>query len=576
MPFENNNLINQIQSSLDILDIVREKVKLRRAGRSYMGLCPFHNEKTPSFHVYPDTQSYYCFGCHNGGNIFSFVMKSEGLDFKQALELLARRAGIEITYSNSKRRSKNLYDVTDLAAEFFTNNLKSQQGSFARAYMQRRKLDEHDIQNFILGFSPMSWDALCLYLNDKGISQRQIIDAGLAIENQNHIYDRFRGRLMFPVKDITGRVIAFGGRLIDGEGAKYINSPETEIFSKKNNLYLLYEARNTMRNKSRSILVEGYMDALRLHKCGFKESVASLGTSLTEEQAKLLARFSDTCYICYDSDTAGQNAALRGMYILRAAGLDVRIVNIPEGKDPDEFLSSNPPEKFEDALRNARPLVLKHLDIVQNMLNNPAKYKAGVKSLFEGLSKLDAREIMNYSNQICAALMISPDELKRRLMKNSNSNLNNSTVIQNVQVQNSQLQSQTQVNELEAGFCAMLWNYPEFLREITSEEIFKLLRTPQARKIALAILTEGVETLKARWLEIGDTVSINFIATGEAYCASIKTQDVKSKWPVIIKAIKHENISSEIKSIKLKMLRGQASASDLKNLENLTSLYAAI
>ena len=190
MPFENNNLINQIQSSLDILDIVREKVKLRRAGRSYMGLCPFHNEKTPSFHVYPDTQSYYCFGCHNGGNIFSFVMKSEGLDFKQALELLARRAGIEITYSNSKRRSKNLYDVTDLAAEFFTNNLKSQQGSFARAYMQRRKLDEHDIQNFILGFSPMSWDALCLYLNDKGISQRQIIDAGLAIENQNHIHTK--------------------------------------------------------------------------------------------------------------------------------------------------------------------------------------------------------------------------------------------------------------------------------------------------------------------------------------------------------------------------------------------------
>ncbi|WP_208873333.1 DNA primase, partial [Fretibacterium fastidiosum] len=204
-------------------------------------------------------------------------------------------------------------------------------------------------------------------LRGQGVTERQAVACGLALEGQRGgVYDRFRGRLMFPIRNVAGRVIAFGGRLVDGEGAKYINSPEGEIYSKRRNLYLLHEARSAIRERKRSILVEGYMDALRLHLCGFPEAVASLGTSLTEDQARLLKRFSDTCYICYDSDAAGQEATLRGMYVLQELGLDVRVVSLPLGKDPDEFLlASGGPDRFEEAIANARPLILQHLAAVR-------------------------------------------------------------------------------------------------------------------------------------------------------------------------------------------------------------------
>ena len=341
----NNEIINQIKDSLDIADIIGERVKLRKTSRGFMGLCPFHNEDTPSFHVYTDSQSYYCFGCKEAGDIFSYVMKTENLDFPEALRLLADRAGVKLgTY---RQESTDTYSVLNLAAKFFTEYLVSDSGSAARAYISRRKLDTSDIGRYSLGYSPNSWDALTKFLRSRHISDQAILNAGLAVQNSRGMYDRFRGRLMFPIHDITGKVIAFGGRIIDGEGAKYINSPEGALYSKRRNLYLLDRARNTIREKGRSILVEGYMDALRLHKCGFTEAVASLGTSLTEEQAGLLSRHAAKCYICYDSDSAGQNAAIKGMYILAEHGLSVYVVEIPDGKDPDEFLCNNPPEKFE-------------------------------------------------------------------------------------------------------------------------------------------------------------------------------------------------------------------------------------
>ena len=571
----NNDLVNQIQNSLDIVEIIGEKVRLIRSGNSYKGLCPFHSEKTPSFHVFPDTQSYYCFGCHKGGNIFSFVMRTEGLEFREALEFLAKRAGINYSFSKKDKSAKSLYDVAEMAAEFFKNNLKSPQGTAAQAYMKRRNLNEHDIENFMLGYSPVSWDALSVYLKKSGVPEKQILNSGLAIENKNHIYDRFRGRLIFPVKDITGRVIAFGGRLIDGEGAKYINSPECEIFSKKNNLYLLYEARNAMRKKARSILVEGYMDAVRLHKCGFTEAVASLGTSLTSEQANLLARFSDTCYICYDTDKAGQEAALRGMYILREAGLDVRVVSLPEGKDPDEFLSANPPEKFEDALKNAQPLVLKHLDFVKNMLDNPAKYNVGVKSFFDGLSKLDAREINIYQNKICETLMIDPLVLKNKLIHNKNfvAPVKNDTA-KNFLHKTTLLNNDgepVEVDELEAGFCALLWNDPYCLKKIKPEEIYTLLKSKSAREIAFAILNEGADVLKTRWLEFNDEFSRNFIAIGEGYCSRIKESE---RWDKICKLLKETNEQNTFKNIYAKLIKGEATNNELNAVLKLNNYFS--
>ena len=571
MPFGNDDLVNEIKNRLDIVDIISEKVRLKKSGRSYSGLCPFHHEKTGSFHVFPDTQTYYCFGCNSGGNIFTFVMKTEGYDFKQALTVLAERAGIKMEPQNNKPASKNLYDVTRMAAEFFMNNLKSSNGAAAQAYMKRRNLSYNDIENYTLGYSLMSWDSLTNYLKSAGFSQQQIINAGLAIENKDHIYDRVRGRLIFPVKDITGRIIAFGGRLIDGEGAKYINSPECEIYSKKNNLYMLYEARNAMKKKHRSILVEGYMDALRLHKCGFTESVASLGTSLTEEQAKLLSRFSETCYICYDSDTAGQEAALRGMYILHGAGLEVRVVDIPEGKDPDEFLSANPPEKFEQALKNSTPLIIKHLDFIHDKLINPAQYNSGIKSLFDGLSKMGEHEITAFSARICGELMISPDELMKRIKAWKNNQAQDQIQVSTQNNLSNENQDPDRKN-LEAGICSLLWKNAEYREKITPEEIFKHFKFQDTRDIALAILTEGSEALEKLWLEIGDNTSKNLIAMGDLYCSSFSNDDI---WKIIYNDLKNDDVQTQIKQLTVKLQQGKATKEDFEKLYNLKKIQEA-
>ena len=273
-----NQIIDQIIATIDIAEIIGDRVKLRRSSRGYEGLCPFHDERTPSFHVYTDTQSYYCFGCHEAGNIFTFLMKTENIGFREAVEILADRAGVTLPQYEKRHEERNPHEILELAAKFYADNLTSNYGMVARAYMERRKLDATDITKFSLGYSLNSWDSLVHYLAHAGISEKQMLNLGLALQGKHGLHDRFRGRLIFPIKNISGRIVGFGGRLIDGEGAKYINSSESKIYSKRKNLYLLDVARKSIREKKRSILVEGYMDAIRLHKCGFtlKNSSGSL------------------------------------------------------------------------------------------------------------------------------------------------------------------------------------------------------------------------------------------------------------------------------------------------------------
>ena len=412
-----NDDVRRVKDRLDILDIIGDKVRLHRSGRGYMGLCPFHQEKTPSFSVSQERQNYHCFGCGRGGDIFTFVMETEGLDFRSALELLADRAGVELTQRHgAPRRSTSLYEVMDTALKFFCELLRAPEGTVARAYLERRNLTASDASKFELGWSSNSWDALWLHLRKNGVSEREALDAGLVLQGQRGLYDRFRGRLIFPIRDIAGRVVAFGGRLVDGEGAKYINSPEGALYSKRRNLYLLHQARSTIRERGRVLLVEGYMDALRLHLEGFGETVASLGTSLTEEQARLMKRFTDRCLICYDTDAAGQDAALRGMYTLQSCGLDVSVITLPSGKDPDDLLSSEGGEQiFEAALQGARPLVLQHLNAVRPLLENEETRRRGVESLFSGLVQLQPTVIAPNAPQLAGALGYYPHELWREL-----------------------------------------------------------------------------------------------------------------------------------------------------------------
>ena len=552
----NNEIINQIKESLDIADIIAERVKLRKTSRGFMGLCPFHHEDTPSFHVYSDTQSYYCFGCQEAGDIFTYIMKTENIAFPDALKILADKAGVKL--GKYEREGTDTYGVLELAAKFFANTLRGAGGTAARAYMSRRKLDESDIGRYSLGYSPNSWDSLTKFLRSRGITDKAIIDAGLALTNSHGLYDRFRGRLIFPIRDVIGKVIAFGGRIIDGEGAKYLNSPESEVYNKRKNLYLLHAARNAIREKGRSILVEGYMDALRLHKCGFTEAVASLGTSLTPEQAKLLARYADRCYICYDSDTAGQSATIKGMYILAENGLSVYVVSLPEGKDPDEFLCANPPESFEAALRSAKPLILKHIESLQPALNDENTRRKALDELFENLSRLNPDDVLKHIGSICDATMLPINAVEGRLLKKA-PDVEQKSPVQEIPAKNPN-------DELEAIMCSLLLHSPECRVSLPLVEAMAVLNTELAQDTAAAILTENTEGLRNLWLMSGETDKVRLISWGEAASTKMSADTYPEKFVKAYCALKRGSIERRIAEINSMPL-------DKRNNEELAKLY---
>ena len=318
--------IDELVARSDILDVVSDYVRLTPKGGSYWGLCPFHGEKTPSFHVLPDRQAYHCFGCGKGGGVVSFVMDVENLPYLDALRLLAKRAGMEFpeqdTDQRSRRKRGRLLELNKEAARYFHSQLHSPIGQEGLAYLQRRGLSRGIMTRFGLGFAPDSWDSLIRAMAQKGFDKAELLEAGLVVNSQKgRIYDRFRGRVMFPIIDLRGDVIGFGGRVM-GEGEpKYLNSPESPVFNKSRNLFALNLAKNT--KLGRIVLTEGYMDTISLYQAGFDCAVASLGTALTADHAKLLSRFTKEVVICYDADSAGIQAANRAIPLLEKTGLKV-------------------------------------------------------------------------------------------------------------------------------------------------------------------------------------------------------------------------------------------------------------
>ncbi|KGN02446.1 DNA primase [Clostridium novyi A str. 4570] len=353
-------IIEKIKEQTDIVDVISESVKLKRAGRNFIGLCPFHNEKTPSFSVSQDKQIYKCFGCGEAGNIFTFVMKTKNLPFVEAVKYLGDKVNIHIEdndYKNQAYKNKNdkLYKINVEAARYYFKNL--QINKKATEYFTNRGIVNKTIRRFGLGYAPSGWHNLMNYLKNKGYTELDLLNAGLIIRGKNNsTYDRFRERVIFPVFDYRGRVIGFGGRVLDDSKPKYLNSPETDIFKKGTNLYgLNFAIKN---NKSRTIIiVEGYMDCISLYQHGIDNVVASLGTALTYEQGKLLKRYVDKIIISYDADFAGQSATLRGLKILKKQGFDLKVLDIPEGKDPDEFIKNHGKEAFMKLIDESLPLV---------------------------------------------------------------------------------------------------------------------------------------------------------------------------------------------------------------------------
>ena len=336
-----DRFLDELIARIDIVDLVSESVRLTKKGRNYWGLCPFHSEKTPSFSVSADKQIYKCFGCGKGGGAINFVMELDNLPFRDAVALLAKRAGLEVPDSGSsagaKERREKLLTINKQAARTFHRWLYAPEGADGLPYLRRRGLPRRTLTSFGLGFAPNRWDALIQELGQQGYDKRDLLDAGLAVSNQDgRIYDRFRNRVMFPIIDIRGEVIGFGGRVMDDSTPKYLNSPDTPVYNKSRNVFALNIAKKS--KAGRVILTEGYMDTISLHQAGFDSAVASLGTALTPEHAQLLSRYFPEAIIAYDGDGAGVSATQRAIPLLERAGMKVRVLRVTGAKDPDEFI----------------------------------------------------------------------------------------------------------------------------------------------------------------------------------------------------------------------------------------------
>ena len=387
-----DDIIEEVRQKNDIVDVVSQYVKLTRKGSSYFGLCPFHNEKTPSFSVTPGKQMYYCFGCGAGGNVFNFIMEYENYSFGEALKHLADRAGVElpkIEYSREVRekaeQKAELLEINKQAAQYYYYQLRTEGGRQGHEYLAGRQLSEETMRKFGLGYSDKFGSGLYKYLKSKGYSDERLRESGLFNVDERHgMYDKFWNRVIFPIMDVNNRVIGFGGRVMGDGKPKYLNSPETKIFDKSRNLYGLNIARTT--RKKYLILCEGYMDVISMHQAGFTNAVASLGTALTSGHASLLKRYTQEVLLLYDSDEAGIRAALRGIPILREAGVNSRVVNLKPYKDPDEFIKNMGPEAFEERLNQASDSFMFRVSVAESEF--PMEEPQGQNRFFERCAQM--------------------------------------------------------------------------------------------------------------------------------------------------------------------------------------------
>ncbi len=415
-------LIEEVRTRNDIVEVISGYVRLQKKGSNYFGLCPFHNEKSPSFSVSPGKQMYYCFGCGAGGNVITFLMEYENQTFPEAVRTLAQRAGIALPEADDSKEARQadsrrakLLEINKEAAKYFYYQLRTERGSVGMEYLRKRELSDETMNHFGLGYANKYSNDLIQYLKSKGYSEDLIRDAGLCNVDEKHgMYDKFWNRVMFPIQDINHRVIGFGGRVMGDGKPKYLNSPETEIFDKSRNLYGLNFARTS--RKGNVILCEGYMDVIAMHQAGFTQAVASLGTAFTSGQASLLRRYANEILLSYDSDGAGVNAALRAIGILKEAGMTGRVINLEPYKDPDEFIKALGGEEFQKRLDHAENSFFFELRQLQKNydLSDPEQKTAFHREIARKLCTFSEEvERENYIEAVAQKYHISFENLRR-------------------------------------------------------------------------------------------------------------------------------------------------------------------
>ncbi len=417
-----DEVIEEVRSSNNIVDVIGSYVRLQKKGSSYFGLCPFHNEKSPSFSVSPNKQMYYCFGCGAGGNVFTFIMEYENQTFPEAMKVLADRAGIalpeaELTEEQKRERNKRqlLLEINKTAANYFYYQLNNEQGQQAREYLENRKLSKETQIHFGLGYASKYSNDLYLYLKKKGYSDQILKETGLLTYDEKHgAHDKFWNRVMFPIMDVNNKVIGFGGRVMGDGTPKYLNSPETMLFDKSRNLYGLNYARTS--RKSYMIICEGYMDVIAMHQAGFTNAVASLGTAFTMQHSVLLKRYTQEVRLAYDSDGAGQKAALRAIPILKSAGINVRVIHMNPYKDPDEFIKNLGTEAFQERIDAAESSFMFEISVLEKNYkqSDPEGRASFMKAMARRLLQFPQELERNiYIDAIAGRYGIASEELKR-------------------------------------------------------------------------------------------------------------------------------------------------------------------
>ena len=420
--FYPEELVEEVRERNDIVDVISGYVKLQRKGSSYFGLCPFHNEKSPSFSVSPGKQMYYCFGCGAGGNVFTFLMEYENYTFPEAMKILAERAGValpEREYSQEERKQQDLrtqiLELNKMAAKYFYYQLRSENGKQAMDYLKGRQLTDETIKSFGLGFANKYSNDLYRYMKQKGVSDELLKESGLMnVDEKQGMYDKFWNRVIFPIMDANSRVIGFGGRVMGDGKPKYLNSPETKVFDKSRNLYGLNVARTS--RKKNLLVCEGYMDVISLHQAGFKNAVASLGTALTTQHAGLLKRYTDEVILTYDSDEAGTRAALRAIPIVKAAGLSARVLHMDPYKDPDEFIKALGADAFQKRIDEAENSFLFEISVIEREydMKDPEGKTAFYHAVAERLMEFEVElERENYIEAVAARYHIGFDNLRK-------------------------------------------------------------------------------------------------------------------------------------------------------------------
>ncbi len=427
-------IIEEIRERFNLVDVVSDYTRLKKSGRNYMGLCPFHSEKTPSFTVSLEKQLYYCFGCGAGGNIFTFIMSMENYTFMEAVRSLAERAGVSLPERNLSREEKRaklineeLLKINEISMKYFQKVLfKTDPGKRALKYLKKRGLQEQAIKKFYIGFSPPDWNSLKNFLKNKGFSESNIEKAGIIVlrSDKSGYYDRFRNRIMFPIFSQHNQVIGFGGRVLDDSQPKYMNSPETPVYNKSKSLYALNFARFSMREKNQLIIFEGYLDVITAFQNGLENCVASLGTSLTGEQAKIIRRNASSVIIAYDSDTAGESATWRGLDTLSDAGCQVKVAQLPEGQDPDEFIRKKGITVFNtEIIQKALPLVDYKLEKIHkgtgsSNFDTPEKKLSYLNRVLPVLSDIkNSVELDLYIQKVSSQIGVNPNTVKNELKK---------------------------------------------------------------------------------------------------------------------------------------------------------------